>query len=94
VHADEGAGRHLGDRDDAVARPRRGRDAGAITLVGRIGSKVVARGSALAKEGGTVRVRLRATRDARKRLARLRGKSLVVRVSAGGRSTTVRRKLR
>ena len=68
--------------------------AGRVTVVGRVRGKVVARGSARAKGAGTIAVRLRATRAARKRLARLRGKTLVVRVTAGGRSTTVRRTLR
>jgi hypothetical protein len=67
---------------------------GPVTIVGRVRGKVVARGSAKAKGAGTIVVRLRATRAARKRLARLRGRTLVVRVTAGGRSTTVRRKLR
>jgi hypothetical protein len=68
--------------------------AGTATLVGRVGGKVVARGSARATQAGTVRARLRATRAARKRLARLRGRTLSVRVMAGGRSVTVRRTLR
>jgi hypothetical protein len=41
-----------------------------------------------------VTVRVRATRKARKRLARLRGKTLVLRVTAPGGTITLRRKLR
>jgi hypothetical protein len=68
--------------------------AGRITAVGRVGGRVVARGSATAKRAGTVTVRVKATRKARKRLRRLRGKTLVLRVTAGGATATARRTLR
>jgi hypothetical protein len=64
---------------------------GAVGAVGRVGGKVVARGKTRAKRAGTVTLRLKATR---KRPARLRGKTLVIRVTAGGATTTVKRKLR
>jgi hypothetical protein len=65
--------------------------AGPVKAVGRVGGKVVARGKTRAKQAGTVTLRLKATR---KRPARLRGKTLVIRVTAGGAATTVKRKLR
>jgi hypothetical protein len=65
--------------------------AGSVTAVGRVGKRVVARGKATAKRAGTVTLRLKATR---KRLARLRGKTLVVRVTGPGGTATLRRTLR
>jgi hypothetical protein len=68
--------------------------AGPVTVVGRVRGAVVARGRGRAQRAGTVTIRVRATRTARKRLGRLRGKTLILRVTAGGGTATLRRTLR
>jgi hypothetical protein len=68
--------------------------AGPVTAVGKVRGAVVARGGGRATRAGTVTIRVRATRKARKRLGRLRGKSLVLRVTAGGATASLRRTLR
>ena len=68
--------------------------AGPVTVVATVGGKVIARASGRARGAGKLRLRLKATKAGRKRLKKLRGKSLVIKVRAGGRTTTLRRKLR
>jgi hypothetical protein len=57
-------------------------------------SVVVATGSATAKRAGTVTVRVRLTKAARKKRSRLKGARMTLRVSQGNLSTTKRFKLR
>ncbi len=71
--------------------------AGKVTVTGsviarRLGLKgvkpiVVATGSASAKAAGTLTVRLRLKKTARKYRARLRGATLVIKITQGGRTT-------
>ena len=68
--------------------------AGPVTVVATVGGKVVAKASGRALRAGKLKLRLKATKAGRKRLKKLRGKSLVIKVRAGGRTTTLRRKLR
>jgi hypothetical protein len=70
------------------------RGAGRVTVTGRVAGKLVAKGTVRARRAGKVRLRLKATKAALRRLSRLRGKTLVVKVTASGRSTTLRRRLR
>lgn len=60
----------------------------------RPGGTVVARGRATAKAAGSVRLTLRLTSAARRRLARMRGVTLEVRVSQGAATATRRVKVR
>jgi hypothetical protein len=55
---------------------------------------VVATGSATAKRAGTVTVKVRLTRAARKKRSRLKGARMTLRVTQGRLSTTKRFKLR
>jgi hypothetical protein len=57
-------------------------------------SVVVAAGSASAKRAGTVTVRLRLTKAARKKRSRLKGARMTLRVTQGGLSTTKKLTLR
>lgn len=66
---------------------------GKVVAIGKVGGKTVARASAKAKRAGKVTLRLKATKAYRDRLGALKGKRLVIKVTAGGRSTTVTRKL-
>jgi hypothetical protein len=78
--------------------------AGKVTVTGSIEAKrlglkgrkaiVVATGSASATKAGTVSVRLKLTKQARKYRKRLKGATLVLRITHGGRTTTKRVKLR
>ena len=68
--------------------------AGKVVLTGKIGRKVVARGGAAAKKAVKVRVRLRAVKAYRKKPRRLKGKTLVLRISFAGRNKVVRRVLK
>lgn len=68
--------------------------AGIVSATGKVGGKTVAEARAKAEHPGAVTLRLRATKAYRDRLGELVGKRLVIRVSADGRSTTVRRTLR
>ncbi|MBN8867150.1 MAG: hypothetical protein J0H98_06325 [Solirubrobacterales bacterium] len=68
--------------------------AGAVAVTGKVGAKVVAKGSARAKRAGRVKVRLKAVGAYRSRPQKLKGKTLVIRVTSGGKSKTVRRVLR
>lgn len=63
--------------------------AGKVVAIGEVGGRTVAK----AKRPGTVTLRLKATRPYRERLATLEGKRLVIKVTAGGRTATVTRKL-
>ena len=70
---------------------------GAATLVkatGKVRGRTVAKGSKRAAGAGTVTVRLKATKKAAKRLRKLRGKTLRIKVAAGGASASMTRKLR
>ena len=66
---------------------------GKVTATGKVGAKLVAKGEATAKKAGVVRVKLQATKAYRARLGGLVGKKLKVRVNAGGKATTLTRKL-
>ncbi len=66
---------------------------GKVTATGKVGGKTVARASAKAKRAGKVTLRLKATKAYRQRLGALKGKRLVIKVTAGGHSTTITRKL-
>jgi hypothetical protein len=76
--------------------------AGKVKIAGSVAAKVlkssravvVARGSATAKRAGTVTVRLRLTRPARKKRSRLKGARMTLRVTQHGLRTTKRFKLR
>jgi hypothetical protein len=68
--------------------------AGIVKATGKIKGKTVAKGSKRATGAGTVTLRLKATKKAAKKLAKLRGKKLKIKVTAGGQSTTITRKLR
>lgn len=78
--------------------------AGKVTATGSIAAKrlglkggkaiVVATGSARAAQAGTVSVRLRLTKKARKYRKRLKGATIVLRITQGGRTTTMSVKLR
>jgi hypothetical protein len=76
--------------------------AGKVKLAGSVAAKVlkasrsvvVATGSATAKRAGTVTVRLRLTKAARKKRSRLKGTQMTLRVTQGTLSTTKRFKLR
>ena len=70
------------------------RAAGTVKATGKVGGKLVARGSKKATAAGTVTVRLKATKKAAKKLTKLRGKKLKIKVTAGGKSATITRKLR
>ena len=67
--------------------------AGKVVATGKVGAKTVATGKVRAKRAGKVKLRLRATKSYRERLGTLKGQRLVIKVTAGGRSTTVVRKL-
>ena len=70
---------------------------GAATLVkatGKVRGRTVAKGSKRAAGAGTVTVRLKATKKAAKRLRKLRGRTLRIKVTAGGASASMTRKLR
>ena len=62
------------------------RAAGTVKATGKVGGKLVARGTKKASGAGTVTVRLKATKKAAKKLGKLRGKKLKIKVTAGGRS--------
>jgi len=76
--------------------------AGKVKIVGSVPAKVltssrsivVATGSATAKRAGTVTVKVRLTRAARKKRSRLKGARMTLRVTQGRLSTTKRFKLR
>jgi hypothetical protein len=55
---------------------------------------VIATGSTTARRAGTVTVRLRLTATARKKLKRLKGARMTLRVSQGGLTTVKRVRLR
>lgn len=67
--------------------------AGKVVATGKVGGKTVATGRVRAKRAGKVKLRLRATKAYRERLGTLKGQRMVIKVTAGGRSTTVTRKL-
>jgi hypothetical protein len=56
---------------------------GTVTVVARSGSTTVARGTAKAKKAGAVSVTLRLTKTGKRRLSRLRGKTLRVTATSG-----------
>lgn len=68
--------------------------AGKVSAVARVGRSVVARGSARAARAGALSLRLRAVAGQRKRLGRLRGRTMVVTITLGSRRIEVKRKLR
>lgn len=76
--------------------------AGKVKITGSVPAKVlrssrsivVAKGSATAKRAGTVTVRLRLTKAARKKRSRLKGARMTLRVTQRGLSTTKRFTLR
>ena len=68
--------------------------AGKVTLTGKVNGKVVARGSGVAKKAGTVKVKLKAVNSSRNRFSKLKGKTMVIKATSGGKSTSVKRKLR
>lgn len=68
--------------------------AGTVAVVGRVGSRVVARGTARAARAGTVRVLLRATNRSPAALRWLRGKVLRVQVTLGSTRATAAVRLR
>lgn len=70
-----------------VARP------GTVRAVGKVGSKVVAKGAARAKRAGRVTLRLKATAAWRGRLGQLAGKTLKITVTGPGGSAKLVRKL-
>ena len=67
---------------------------GTVTVTAKVGRATVATAAGKAKRAGTLKLRLKATKAYRKRLRSLRGKTLVITVKAGGRTTTLKRKLR
>jgi len=66
---------------------------GKVTATGKVGKKLVAKGSVSAKRASTVQLRLKATKAYRGKLASLVGKRLKIKVVAGGQATTLVRKL-
>ena len=68
--------------------------AGQVTLVGKVGRNVVARGNTKTRKAGKVRVKLMAVGAWRNRLAQLKGRTLVITVTSAGKSKTVRRVLK
>ena len=68
--------------------------AGKVTLTGKVNGKVVARGSVMAKKAGPVKVKLKAVASSRKKLSKLKGKTMVIKVTSGGKSASVKRKVR
>lgn len=66
---------------------------GKVTATGKVGKKLVAKGTATAKRAGTVRLRLKATKAYRGKLGSLVGKQLKIRILAAGQATTLVRKL-
>ena len=68
--------------------------AGPVSISGKVKGKLVARGSGKARKSGKVKIKLVATAAWRNRLARLKGKALVIKVTANGKSKTVRRVLK
>lgn len=66
---------------------------GKVTATGKVGKKLVAKGSVTAKRAGTVQLRLKATKAYRDKLGSLVGKRLKVKVLAGGKAATLVRKL-
>jgi hypothetical protein len=68
--------------------------AGKVTALGKLGRKTVAKGSATAKRAGEVKLKLKATKAYRDRLAQLVGKRLKISVSGPGGKTSLTRKLR
>lgn len=67
--------------------------AGTVTAVGKVGSQVVAKGSAKAKRAGKVTLRLKATAAWSKRLGQLAGKTLKITVTGPGGTAKLSRKL-
>jgi hypothetical protein len=65
-----------------------------VKLVAKVGSKIVASGRGKANAKGVAKIRLKLNKAGRKLGRKLRAKTLVVKVSAGGKSKTVRRRLR
>jgi len=68
--------------------------AGKVTMVAKVSGRLVARGSARAPKAGFVNVKLKAVGSAAKKLAGLKGKTVVIKVTAGGKTTTIKRKLK
>lgn len=68
--------------------------AGTVKATGKIKGRTVAKGSKRARGAGTVTLRLKATKQAAKKLGKLRGKKLKIKVTAGGQSAAITRKLR
>lgn len=68
--------------------------AGPVKITGKVGKTVVARGSARAKKVGKVKVKLKAVGAFRNRPQRLKGRTLVIKVTSAGKSKTVRRVLK
>lgn len=68
--------------------------AGKVTALGKVGGKLVAKGTAKARRAGKVTLRLKATKAYRKRLGQLVGKKLKIAISGPGGKTTLSRKLR
>ncbi len=68
--------------------------AGAVAVTGKVGGKLVARANAKARKAGKLKIRLVATAAWRNKLGTLKGKTLVIKVTANGKSKTVRRVLK
>ena len=68
--------------------------AGSISVTGKVDGKLVARGNAKTRKAGKVKLKLVATGAWRNKLGRLKGKTLVIKVTANGKSKTVRRVLK
>lgn len=68
--------------------------AGWVSVTGKVGGTLVARGKFKAGKAGMVRVKLAAVAAYRKKLKRLKGRTLVIKVTANGKSKTVRRVLK
>ena len=68
--------------------------AGTVKAIGRVGRTIVATGSAKAARPGRVTLKLKAVRKQRKRLAKLRGKTMIITVTLGSRTLKIKRRLR
>ncbi len=68
--------------------------AGSVSITGKVGGKLVARGSAKTRRAGKVRIKLVAVGAYRDKLNQLKGRTLVIKVTSGGKSKTVRRTLK
>lgn len=68
--------------------------AGPVSITGKVGRKVVARGGTRAKGAGKVKVKLKAVGKFRKRPQKLKGRTIVLTVTSAGKTKVVRRVLK